>query len=223
MALNAQSAFANNNGNVNHEGYIGFHHISSAEYAPFPTFPSNFGAVVVMMIFDPVSDADALARDCNYVVTLDSDNIFGTNDHNNEVLKRGEMVRAILQAKNISPPDTASGTEYTDVSEDHPNAIWIEQFKAEMLSDGCATGKFCPDMFVTREQLAKIFLKAFHGSSYSPMPSANNFGDVPAGSFNADWITDLRDLGFTTGCNINDFCPKQAVTLEWFDYLLTQL
>ncbi len=220
VALNSYSSFTNNNGSVGHEGFLGVHHISSADYAPFPTFPSNFGSVVVMEIFDPVSDAIALTRECNYIVTLESDNIFGVEENNHDVLKRGEMAMAVLLAKNISPPATASGTEYNDVPSNHPNAVWIEQFKAEMFSEGCAIGKFCPDDVVTKEQLAKVILKAKEGAAYAPMPATGIYNDVPTTDLNADWIEALSIAGYTSGCDTDRFCPKQTVTHDIFNNIL---
>lgn len=219
LALNAQPGFKNNNGSNSHAGYLGFHHITSANYQPFPSFASNTGSVVVMNYFDPVSDANAALRGCNY---LAGSPVGGTSGPG-EVLKRGEMAKAILQAKNISAPAVATGLEYADIQVSTLNAAWIEQFKTEGFTTGCAFNRFCPDMAVTREQMAIIFLKAKFGSAYSPTPSQNVFGDAPLGSFNQAWITTLRDLGFTQGCDTNRFCPKTPVSKAWFDYLLTQL
>ena len=140
-----------------------------------------------------------------------------------EVLKRGEMAKAILQKKFISPIINPTGTEYDDVQALHLYAGWIEKFKALGFTGGCNNNKFCPDMVVTKEQMAIIFLKAKYGSAFTPTPSSNYFTDVPSGNFNADWITELRDQNWTSGCDANKFCPKQAVTLEWFYFLLKKL
>lgn len=68
---------------------------------------------------------------------------------------------AILQANHIYPLASASGTEYNDVPSDHPNAVWIEQFKTEMYSDGCTTDRFCPKDAVTVEVFENILNAAF--------------------------------------------------------------
>lgn len=73
--LGSNYGFKNNNGSASHEGYLGFHTIGSSDYRPLPSFPSNYGTVVVMNFFDPVSDADMGTRGCNYAVTLRTEDL----------------------------------------------------------------------------------------------------------------------------------------------------
>ena len=219
-ALNAQSGFKNNNGSNSQTGFLGFHHITSHLYKPFANFSSNTGSVVVMDFFDPVSDSNAILRNCNYVETLVEDDIFKGLNH---VLTRADMAKAILQAKNITPPAVPTGVEYDDVIATHPNVTWIEQFKTEGLTEGCSSNKFCPEMTVSKAAMAKIILKAKFGSAYIPAPISSLFNDVGASYFNADWINQLNDLGLTATCGPNKFCPNAPVTREWFMYLLKKL
>lgn len=146
-----------------------------------------------------------------------------TVSSNNEVLKRRDMVKELINAKfSLQPNNFSTGLEYQDVQARDINARWIEKFKTELLTEGCDTNKFCPDMVVTKEQMAKAFYNTFYFGTTPPLPSGNTFADVPQGSFAAVEITVLRDQGFTTGCDTNKFCPKQAVTKEWFDFLLNE-
>ena len=148
------------------------------------------------------------------------------NTNPNEVLTRHDMAREILKAKlgaNYKPP-LASGTLYDDVAIGDINANWIEKLSEDNVSEGCASNKFCPDMLVSRESLAKIFLKVKNGFDFVPSSSSNLFTDVPVGSFNAEWINELSDnTEYTIGCDANKFCPKEPVTREWFNTLLSQL
>ena len=140
-----------------------------------------------------------------------------------QAITRGEMAKAFLQALNIPPLNVATGTAYSDVTANHPNAIWIKQFKAKGFATECQANHFCPDAVVTKEYIARVFLKVLHGASYLPEPSANGFIDVAPNSINEDWITALRNQGFTQGCSVNKFCPQKVVSHEWLNSLLLHL
>ena len=103
-----------------------------------------------------------------------------------EVLKRAEISKPLLQAIYGSGyiPAVATGTIYTDVQPGDFNANWIEKLAQDVISEDCAVNLFCPNMVVTKEQLAKIILKAKHGSTYlPPIASGILFTDVSSGSF----------------------------------------
>ncbi len=140
----------------------------------------------------------------------------------NEILTRRDMARELLKAKlgTAFTPLLATGTEYADVKIGDINADWIEKFKIDLYTEDCAADKFCADSVVSREEIAIPFLKVIGASGPS---SGNNFVDVPQGSFSAGAITILRDLGYTAGCGTNKFCPKEPVTREWFEFLLSQI
>lgn len=63
--------FNNNHASAAHEGYLGVHLIGSSSYQPFgpPPLPYSYGVVIVMNIFDPVSDAQQATLGCNYIDT----------------------------------------------------------------------------------------------------------------------------------------------------------
>ena len=137
----------------------------------------------------------------------------------NEVVKRGEIAKPIIQAMNINgyTPSGASGTVFDDVSDQSFNADWIEQLMADGVTQGCDANNYCPDLAVTKAQLAKMLLKAKFGTGYAPAnPAVGLFNDVPTTSFNADWIEDMSAQGFTQGCKANNFCPNEVVTRESF-------
>ena len=64
---------------------------------------------------------------------------------------------------------------------------------------------------VTRAQMAVFLLKTSEGSGYVPPPATGIFGDVPAGSFAADFIEDLYNRGITGGCSASPaaLLPRQ--------------
>ena len=143
----------------------------------------------------------------------------------NEVLKRSEISKPLILAIYGSDyvPAVATGAIYTDVQLGDFNANWIEKLKADGITEGCSTDLYCPDMAVTKEQLAKILLKAKHGSTYQPpIVSSSLFNDVSSGSFAVNWIKALVDEGIADGCDTNNFCPNETVTVEGFEKMLSK-
>ncbi|MCF6202503.1 MAG: hypothetical protein L3J59_02370 [Methylococcaceae bacterium] len=65
--------FKDNNGETHAEGFLGIYVRSSPDYKPFPSFASNYAALVVMNIFDPVASPTS----CHYNVTLDDLSVGG--------------------------------------------------------------------------------------------------------------------------------------------------
>ncbi len=141
----------------------------------------------------------------------------------NEVAKRAEISKYLLQAKygaNYIPP-TATGTFYTDVQPGDFNADWIEKLAVDGITDGCSTTLFCPEMDVTKDQLSMILLKAKYGFMHEPSAASGLiFDDISIGSFAASWIEELSLEGITEGCDSNNFCPEDTVTLEGFSQML---
>ncbi|MBI3161559.1 MAG: S-layer homology domain-containing protein [Chloroflexi bacterium] len=128
---------------------------------------------------------------------------------------RAQMAIFILRGMHGSTytPPPATGTVFADVPAGAFAAAWIEQLAAEGITGGCGGGNYCPNANVTRAQMAIFLLRGEHGSGYVP-PAATGgvFGDVPAGSFAADWIEQLAREGVTSGCGGGNYCPNANVT-----------
>lgn len=154
---------------------------------------------------------------------LSSNGFIQSNQNSNEVLKRSELAKILLQKKygfDYIPP-SAMGI-YTDVQVGDFNADWIEKLASDGITEGCATNLFCPNSIVTREQLSKLLLRTTKGSSYLPPTIVGSlFSDVDTNVFAYTWIEALRNgnEGLTEGCGPQKFCSKQAVTLESFNTL----
>ena len=136
-----------------------------------------------------------------------------------KAITRAEIVKPILQAALIEP--ITANNPYADVANNSFNADWIETFKAEGLTEGCDTNKFCPNNLVTKEQLAKMIIQV---KGLTPTTPTGIFNDVPTNGFNANYIETLLNEEFTTGCAVgpNRFCPKQIVTHEIFNNILNK-
>lgn len=143
-----------------------------------------------------------------------------------QIVKRADIAKPILLAKHGAAytPPAATGTKYSDIQASDTYAAWVEELKTEGITEGCATNKYCPHSVVSKEQLAKLFLKAKFGSAYSPAAATGAyFTDITPASFAANWIEDLSKKNISDGCNASRYCPKDAVTLEGFEKMLNKV
>jgi parallel beta-helix repeat protein len=129
---------------------------------------------------------------------------------------RSQMAVFLLKSEHGSgyAPPTCTGV-FADVACPGGFAVnWIEQLFHEGVTGGCGGNDYCPDNAVTRSQMAVFLLKALLGSSYMPPGATGIFGDVPIGSFAADWIEDLYSRGITGGCQASPllYCPNNPNT-----------
>ena len=130
------------------------------------------------------------------------------------LVRRDQMAAFLLRAEHGSAyvPPACTGV-FSDVPCPGPFTDWIEQLAAEGVTSGCGTGIYCPSQSVTRAQMAVFLLKTSEGSAYAPPPATGLFGDVPVGSFAADFIEDLYTRGITGGCSTSPllYCPGNTV------------
>jgi hypothetical protein len=129
-------------------------------------------------------------------------------------VRRDQMAVFLLKAEHGSAytPPACSGV-FTDVACPGPFTDWVEQLAAEGVTSGCGGGNYCPSASITRAQMAVFLLKTLLGSAYTPPAATGIFGDVPVGSFAADFIEDLYTRGITGGCSTSPllYCPNNDV------------
>jgi len=125
-----------------------------------------------------------------------------------------------LRGWDYSPP-AATGV-FGDVPPTHWAGGWIERLAADGITAGCGDGNFCPDLAVTRAQMAVFLLKAKHGASYVPPAQAGVFTDVPIGHWAGPWIEQLAAEGITAGCGTGTYCPDVPVTRGQMAVFLTK-
>jgi hypothetical protein len=140
-------------------------------------------------------------------------------------LSRAEMAVLVLRA--IHGPDWVpsppTGTVFTDVPIDHWAAAFIEQFKAEGITDGCGPTTYCPENPVTRAEMAIFLLRAVNGSAWVPPASTGTvFTDVPIDHWAGDFIEALAAAGITLGCGNQVYCPDSSVTRAEMATFLTR-
>ena len=140
-------------------------------------------------------------------------------------VRRDQMAVFLLKSEHGASylPPACSGV-FADVPCPSAFADWIEQLAAEHVTSGCGNGNYCPDSSVTRAQMAVFLLKTSLGSSYSPPPATGIFGDVPIGSFAADFIEDLYHRNITGGCHTSPllYCPDNPVLRQQMAILIVR-
>jgi uncharacterized repeat protein (TIGR03803 family) len=140
-------------------------------------------------------------------------------------VSRAQMAVFLLKAEHGASyvPPQCNGM-FPDVTCPSPFADWIEQLANENITGGCGSGLYCPAAPVTRAQMAVFLLKTLLGSSYVPPGAAGTFGDVPPGSFAADWIEDLYARQITGGCSASPllYCPDASNTRGQMAVFLTK-
>ncbi|HNA88042.1 MAG TPA: S-layer homology domain-containing protein [Anaerolineales bacterium] len=77
---------------------------------------------------------------------------------------RAQMAVFLLKAKHGASysPHVIDASGFTDVATDYWAAIWIKQLAAEGITSGCSAGMYCPEIAVTRAQMAVFLVKAFN-------------------------------------------------------------
>jgi hypothetical protein len=103
---------------------------------------------------------------------------------------------------------------FTDVPTSYAFFAYVQGLYASEITSGCAVGTFCPDVNVTREQMAIFLVRGIHGATFVPPAAAGIFSDVPAASSSAPYIEQLYHDGITSGCATAplQFCPTNPVT-----------
>jgi hypothetical protein len=124
----------------------------------------------------------------------------------------GTQFSEILDAPSIELPVQT----FVDVSGNYWARDYIERLYKAGITGGCNLNplRYCPEIPVTRAQMAVFLLRAIHGSSYLPPDVAGDTGflDVPAGYWAAAWIKELAAEGITGGCGDGSYCPGLPVT-----------
>jgi hypothetical protein len=78
---------------------------------------------------------------------------------------RAEMAVFLLRAKHgrtYTPPSVGNTTGFHDVPVGHWASAWIKQLVAQGITAGCGGGNYCPDVPVTRAQMAVFLVKTFN-------------------------------------------------------------
>jgi hypothetical protein len=102
---------------------------------------------------------------------------------------------------------------FSDLDPSHPYYTYINRIAELGITLGCGQGTYCPEGFVTREQLA-VFIERALGVFSPPVPSSQRFLDVEPSRFGYAFIDDFANRGITLGCGENLYCPAGLVTRQ---------
>jgi parallel beta-helix repeat protein len=103
--------------------------------------------------------------------------------------------------------------DFFDVPTTHIFYTEISKIHARGITLGCGGGNFCPDMVVSRDQMAAFIIRAL-GELNPPSPATQRYVDVPPSNPFYNYIDRLAVLNITLGCGGGNYCPAEAVTRD---------
>jgi len=112
------------------------------------------------------NDVPGSAFAASFIERMHADRITTGCGNNNycpaATVTRDQMAVFLLRAKHGSgySPPAATGL-FVDVPLAHWAARWIEQLAREGITAGCGNGKYCPNVTVTRDQMAVFLVRTF--------------------------------------------------------------
>jgi uncharacterized protein (DUF1800 family) len=127
------------------------------------------------------------------------------------LVTREQMAVFIIKALGIFNPPTPPSQRFLDVPPTRFGYAFIEEMAVRGITVGCGSGNYCPDSFVTREQMAAFIMRAV-GLTSPPTPTVQRFADVPPTNPFYAFIDLMGSRAVTTGCGNNNYCPSSYVT-----------
>ncbi|PGY65491.1 S-layer homology domain-containing protein [Bacillus cereus] len=136
--------------------------------------------------------------------------IFGFGDN----ITRGQVARLIYNY--LKPADEPNASNPFSDIQGHMFEKEILSLSKAGIINGFGDGKFGPDDFLTREQLASVLTKAFNFKA----KSTTTFKDVDKNYWATNAISALQENKITIGTGDNMFEPKNIVTREQYAQFL---
>ena len=85
----------------------------------------------------------------------------------------------------------------------------IEWVYLEGITSGCTATTYCPEGYVTREQMASFLARALHLSGSAPDAFTDDESSIHEPNINL-----VAAAGIASGCGVNKFCPTGLVSRE---------
>ncbi|MBL8211315.1 MAG: PQQ-dependent sugar dehydrogenase [Bryobacterales bacterium] len=139
----------------------------------------------------------------------------GTRYCPEEDMLRSEMAAFLVRVLFGETFLYSSTPYFTDVPATHPYFRYVQKLRETGITAGCTTTTFCPADTVTRGQMAAFLVRARLGITDAdrfPVQPAPLFADVPPNDPFFAYIQKLKELGITTGCTPDRFCPGDETT-----------
>ncbi len=103
---------------------------------------------------------------------------------------------------------------FGDVAPTNPYFNFINVMYETGITGGCASNplEYCPNSSTTRGEMAVFIITAMFGGKSFSYTTTPYFTDVPSSNIFFKFIQKMKDLGITSGCGANVFCPNDSVT-----------
>lgn len=135
-----------------------------------------------------------------------------------EYATRAEIAQILVNELNLSK--TGTETTFSDVSTSHPQYNVITAAADAGIFTGNSEGQFNPDDYLTRSQLAKVLVEAYH----LPIKSGSTpFKDVSSSNWANDYINTLYVNKLTSGYADGTFGTNNKVTSSEFKLFMSRL
>jgi hypothetical protein len=105
------------------------------------------------------------------------------------------------------------GQAFSDVPANHLFYTEITKLSARGVTLGCGGDSYCPEVIVTREQMAAFIVRAL-GQPNPAAPASQRFADVPPTHPFYGFIDQMAVRQITLGCSSSTYCPGSLVTRE---------
>jgi hypothetical protein len=130
-----------------------------------------------------------------------------------DFVRRDQMAAFIIRALGDFNPPNPPSQRFPDVPPSNFFYAFIDELAARGITTGCGGGNFCPDAFVTRDQMAAFVMRAL-GVTNPASPAWQRFADVASTNIFYGSIDQMALRGITVGCGNNNYCPADPVTRE---------
>ena len=106
---------------------------------------------------------------------------------------------------------------FTDVPASDPSFPYVQKLRDLGITSGCSVTAFCPNDMVPRWMAAEFIVRAkmnaLFGDNFT-YPFTPSFADIAPTSPVFPYIQKLFELGITSGCTPNEFCPNDPITRQ---------
>lgn len=118
-------------------------------------------------------------------------------------VSRAEMASFLQRALGLATPNV--DFFWDDTFSSHQSAI--NAIAEADISAGCGGGRYCPDMTLSRAEMAEFLARALELP-----PSTHDWFWDDNGTIHESAINSLADAGITRGCGYGQFCPFGGLT-----------
>lgn len=122
-----------------------------------------------------------------------------------DTVTRAQMASYVARGMGLATTGTA---DFSDVASGSTHAGAIAAVSDAGVMTPCASGEFCPEAPVLRDEMARIMGRMLE---LQPTATTSRFSDVTTAEL-AGWVEALADANVTNGCSADRYCPSGDVT-----------